>query len=81
MLSFPSQTEKKNSDRPDVLETTDPGNGKPTYFKAWPNYPLLLMSLGYALQLTNVCHSIIKDASVNLHETYMKVYMILYSKR
>ena len=49
MLSFPSQTEKKNSDRPDVLETTDPGDGKPTYFKAWPNYPLLLMSLGYAL--------------------------------
>ena len=35
MLSSPSQTDKKkkrNSDRPGVLEKTDPGDGKPTYF-------------------------------------------------
>ena len=34
MLSSPSQTDKKKkfSDRPGVLEKTDPGDGKPTYF-------------------------------------------------
>ena len=33
MLSFPSQNDKKKlSDRSGVLEKTDPGNGKPTYF-------------------------------------------------
>ena len=33
MLSFLSQNDKKkkNSDRSGVLETTDPGDGKPTY--------------------------------------------------
>ena len=34
MLSFPSQNDKKKffSDRPGVLEKTDPGDGTPTYF-------------------------------------------------
>ena len=34
MLSLPSQNDKKHffSDRPGVLEKTDPGDGKPTYF-------------------------------------------------
>ena len=34
MLFFPSQNEKKKRipDRPGVLETKDPGDGKPTYF-------------------------------------------------
>ena len=33
MLSFLSQNDKKkNSDRSGVLEKTDPGDGKPTYF-------------------------------------------------
>ena len=34
MLPFPSQNDKKNffSDRPGVLEKTDPGDGNPTYF-------------------------------------------------
>ena len=33
MLSFPSQNDKKKlSDWPGVLEKTDPGDGKPTYF-------------------------------------------------
>ena len=38
MLSFASQNEKKkkNSDRPGVLEKTDSGDGKPTYFYVWP---------------------------------------------
>ena len=30
MLSFPSQNDKIFSDRPGVLEKTDPGDGKPT---------------------------------------------------
>ena len=34
MLPFPSQNDKKKkfSDRPGVLEKTDPGDGKPTNF-------------------------------------------------
>ena len=33
MLSFPSQNDKKKfSYRPSVLEKTDPGDDKPTYF-------------------------------------------------
>ena len=32
MLSFPSQNDKKNSDWLGVLEKTNPGDGKPTYF-------------------------------------------------
>ena len=33
MLSFPSQNDKKKfSGRPGVLEETDLGDGKPTYF-------------------------------------------------
>ena len=33
MLSFPSQIDKKTfSDQPGVLEKTDPGDSKPTYF-------------------------------------------------
>ena len=31
MLFFPSQNQKKFPDKPGVLETTDPGDGKPTY--------------------------------------------------
>ena len=37
MLYFLSQTVKKNfSDPPGVLEKTDPGDRKPTYFQVWP---------------------------------------------
>ena len=36
MLSFPSQNDKIFSDRPGVLEKTDPGDGKPTYFYVSP---------------------------------------------
>ena len=43
MLSFPSQNDKKKifSDRPSVLEETDPGDDKPTYFEVWPQQPHL----------------------------------------
>ena len=36
MLSFPPQNDKNNFffNRPGVLEKTDPGDGKPTYFKS-----------------------------------------------
>ena len=35
MLSFPSQTDKKNFEPVGVLEKTYPGDGKPTYFQVW----------------------------------------------
>ena len=44
MLSFPSQNDKKKLffDRPGVLEKTDPGDDKPTYFLVWPKLILFL---------------------------------------
>ena len=45
MLSFPSQTDKKNFQPVGVLEKTDLDDGKPTYFQVWSQVRIFLFGI------------------------------------
>ena len=51
MLSFPSQNDKFFfPDRPGVLEKTDSGDGRPTYFQVWPQQNTFIFNFSVILQ-------------------------------
>ena len=70
MLSFPSQNDKKKSpDRLGVLEKSDLGDGKPTYFEVWPkSYYLGFYNIHYNFEFLLAIQFCFKKRLLELQE-------------
>ena len=75
MLSFPPQNDNFFSDRPGVLEKTDPGDGKPAYSRHLFEFPAYSQRFSFPVDFLSQTH-------VNIHQLFEPPFIrnFVYSK-